>query len=61
MPSEAQIKAAFDTLNQFHVLAGRITDFQVEAALRAALSPGQLVEGHPCPTCGHALTEQNFA
>lgn len=59
-PNRNQILAAMATLDQYPLLKGRVMEFQVEAALRAALSPGQLVGGDPCPTCGVQLSTLTF-
>ena len=53
MPTEKQVFAAWSALTQYPLLSGRVQQWQVEVALRAALSPGQLIEDRPCPTCGN--------
>jgi hypothetical protein len=59
-PNRNQILAALATLDQYPLLKDRVMEFQVEAALRAAMMPSQLVGGDPCPTCGVPLSTLTF-
>ena len=59
-PNRNQILAALATLDQYPLLKGRVMEFQVEAAMRAAFSPNHLSGGDPCPTCGVQLSYLKF-